>query len=77
MNLTQILERMRHDKAFSANITHWHVIEAKAARYAPFPEGVDPRLLEVLGRKGIHQLYTHQAQAVDAIMARLHEDHLL
>ncbi len=68
MNLTQILERMRHDKAFSANITHWHVIETKAARYAPFPEGVDPRLLEVLGRKGIHQLYTHQAQAVDAIM---------
>ena len=37
---------------------------ARAAEYAAFPAGVDGRLRQVLGTRGIDQLYTHQAAAV-------------
>src|SRR5581483_4023657 len=40
-------------------ITAVHRIPAAAATYAPFPEGVDARLVRVLREKGIEQLYTH------------------
>ncbi|MBI2223316.1 MAG: DEAD/DEAH box helicase [Acidobacteria bacterium] len=32
------------------------------AQYAPFPEGVDERLLDALRARGIEHLYTHQAE---------------
>jgi DEAD/DEAH box helicase domain-containing protein len=34
------------------------------ARYAPFPDFLDPRLEAALKRRGIAQLYSHQAQAL-------------
>jgi DEAD/DEAH box helicase domain-containing protein len=40
-----------------------------AARYAPFPSGVDMRLQQILGARGIEQLYTHQAAAVEHALA--------
>jgi DEAD/DEAH box helicase domain-containing protein len=33
------------------------------ARYAPFPAAIDPRLQAALERRGITQLYSHQAEA--------------
>src|SRR5580765_3466321 len=44
-------------------------IAPRSAQYAPFPEGVDPRLRQVLGARGIDQLYTHQAAAIDHALA--------
>ena len=41
----------------------------RAAEYAPFPEGVDARLREVLAARGIEQLYTHQSAAVEHALA--------
>src|ERR1041385_8084395 len=40
-----------------------------APRYAPFPDNVDARLRQVLGARGIEQLYTHQAAAVEHALA--------
>jgi DEAD/DEAH box helicase domain-containing protein len=42
------------------------------ARYAPFAEGVDPRLREVLAARGIDQMYSHQAEAVGHALAGRH-----
>src|SRR5256714_1543826 len=42
---------------------------ACAARFAPFPGDDDDRLRQVLGSRGIEQLYTHQAVAVDHALA--------
>ncbi len=36
------------------------------ARYAEFPEDVDSRLRDVLARRGVERLYTHQREAFDA-----------
>ena len=41
----------------------------RAAEYAPFPEGVNGRLRQVLSARGIDQLYTHQAAAVEHALA--------
>ncbi len=42
----------------------------RAAEYAPFPEGVDDRLQQVLAARGIEQLYTHQAAAIEHALAQ-------
>jgi len=39
---------------------------AEPARFAPFPSDLDPRLLDVLHRRGYEGLYTHQREACDA-----------
>jgi DEAD/DEAH box helicase domain-containing protein len=47
-------------------------LPAKAADFAPFPDGVDERLREVLGERGIDHLYTHQAAAIEHALAGRH-----
>ena len=41
-------------------ITGELLIPARAARYAPFPAGLDARIAEGLIQRGITQLYSHQ-----------------
>ena len=38
------------------------------AAYAPFPEGIDQRLKAAFERRGVHQLYTHQAEAFEHVI---------
>ena len=45
-------------------------MSAKSAEYAPFPEGIDARVREVLAARGIEQVYTHQAEAIEHVLAR-------
>src|SRR4051794_6696247 len=40
---------------------------AREAEYGPFPESVDPKLREVLAKRGIEKLYTHQAEAYERV----------
>lgn len=75
-SLTQALSRMlsEHDRALRASEDDPHVtavrrLEAVEARYAPFPEAADPRLVKAIGSRGISQLYTHQAEAIAHAMA--------
>ena len=67
MNLDQLLDQLRNNPAFMQNVTHWETIPAKPARYAPFPEDMDPRIPPVLRERGIKQLYIHQRAAYDAV----------
>src|SRR5688500_15069877 len=43
-------------------------LPAIEAAYAPFPEGLDPRLTAAFEKRGVHQLYTHQAEAFDHVI---------
>jgi DEAD/DEAH box helicase domain-containing protein len=43
-------------------------LPAIAARFAPFPAALDPRLVQALRSRGIEQLYTHQAEAIDHVL---------
>ncbi|HEY3366284.1 MAG TPA: DEAD/DEAH box helicase [Symbiobacteriaceae bacterium] len=69
MNLPQLLDKLKADKAMGANLTNWHVMPAVAARYGDWPAALDPRIIAALGERGIRQLYTHQTQAVAAALA--------
>lgn len=44
-------------------------IEERPPRYAEWPEGVAPRLIDALARRGIGRPYTHQAQAMTHALA--------
>ncbi|HUW62376.1 MAG TPA: DEAD/DEAH box helicase [Candidatus Bathyarchaeia archaeon] len=69
MNVAQIVDRLKHDAAFKRNLTAWRTLEARPAQYADFPSQLDTRLIEALEKRGIHHLYTHQAEAVEAVLA--------
>lgn len=67
--IEQVLAEFRSRREFADNITFWHSIPAKPAVYEPFPEGLNPKLGELLQAEGIAQLYTHQAQAFELVSA--------
>ena len=69
MNVDQLAQVLRADQDFMENVTRWEVLPARPARYADYPDGLDERLREVLRKRGIPQLYTHQAQAVQRVLA--------
>jgi DEAD/DEAH box helicase domain-containing protein len=58
-----------HD-APDAWVTALRVLPALSARYAPFPDGIKEPLRDVLGARGITELYTHQAIAIEHALAR-------
>ena len=67
--IEQVLAEFRSRREFADNITFWYSIPAKPAVYEPFPEGLNPKLGELLQAEGIAQLYTHQAQAFELVSA--------
>ncbi|PRO64433.1 DEAD/DEAH box helicase [Alkalicoccus urumqiensis] len=52
------------------NISYWHEIAPVAARYAPMPETVPEKLKAALKSRGIDELYTHQAEAFQAVQKK-------
>ena len=43
-------------------------LPAVEASYAPFPNSIEPRLKAAFERRGVHQLYTHQAEAFEHVV---------
>lgn len=69
MNVEQMIDFLRADEAFRASVAAWHTDPPRAARYAPWPEAVDGRIISVLQGRGIQSLYTHQASAIERVLA--------
>ena len=46
------------------HVTAVRRLQPVEARYAPFPDSLDPRLIKALQARGLDQLYTHQAEAI-------------
>ena len=66
MNVQQLTEQLRQDSQFMSNVTRWEVLPARPAKTRPFPPCLDERLRPVLARRGIYELYVHQAMSVEA-----------
>jgi DEAD/DEAH box helicase domain-containing protein len=47
-------------------------LPARGAEHAAFPDAIDERLRAVLEARGIHRLYTHQAEAITHALAGRH-----
>ena len=54
------------------HVTAVRQMPAVAARFAPFPTSLDPRLTQALVSRGVEQLYTHQAEAIEHALAGRH-----
>ena len=67
MNLRQWLQHFKDNPTTARNIAYWHVQDARAAQYESFPGWLDGRIAAALQRRGIHELYSHQRQAIDLI----------
>jgi len=67
MNLEQILDRFRNDRAIAGNIALWKTLEPIAGRYAAFPEYLNPALTQALQQRGVKELYLHQRLALDSV----------
>lgn len=61
--LTDMIQFLKEDEAFSKQIVHWHTIEEKEAEYRDFPERLDENIVRALKKRGIEKLYSHQAEA--------------
>ena len=63
LNLEQILQQIADEPSLGPNITRWEKLPAREAVWADFPEGLDDRIKNILVRRGITRLYSHQASA--------------
>ncbi len=71
-SLEQILDGLAADREFQEMVTRWERLPARPARYAPFPEWLDGRIAAALRRRGINDLYSHQAAALESTHAGRH-----
>jgi len=65
VRLSDFINTLKNDPAFMENVTGWHEIEPREAKYADFPDSVDARVRDVLRQRGIEKLYSHQKKAVE------------
>src|SRR5918995_2786173 len=73
--LLSVLERfgpLSRGDAPDGWITAVRALPALEARYAPWPEALDPRLRAALEARGLSRLYSHQATAVEHALAGRH-----
>lgn len=63
-----MIEQLRADAVFTRDVSAWQFAPAQAARTAPFPSAIRQPVVEMLKRRGIDELYIHQAQAIEAAL---------
>jgi DEAD/DEAH box helicase domain-containing protein len=63
--LAEVLQFL--ESRFQKQIRDHRVLEELPGQFAPLPDNLDPRLRGVLERDGITRLYSHQAEAFEAI----------
>lgn len=57
------------DPAVTALVAAHRVLEAQPPRHAPWPSGMDERLVRALRARSVEALYTHQAAAFEETRA--------
>ncbi|MFO8060629.1 MAG: DEAD/DEAH box helicase [Bacillota bacterium] len=67
MNLEQLLDTLERDPQFRDQITSWTKVPPGEPQFAPIPSFIRPDLAEALESRGICQLYSHQAEALNRI----------
>lgn len=69
-NLQEVMDILQTNPSYQKNIVHWHTIEEKEAKTAPFPASLHTKLRRALENRGIGSLYTHQKTAFDLATAK-------
>ncbi len=67
LTLAEWLVRAKDNRRFRENATSITHIPASPGSFAPYPKWLNPNLHNVLAKRGLTRLYSHQAQAIDLI----------
>ena len=67
MSIDEIVQSWKRSRNISPCITDLRVFEKREGQYRPFPDFLHLLLREALERGGIQRLYSHQAEAIEAI----------
>jgi len=67
MSVDEIIQSWQKSPNISPNITDLRVVPKREGQYCPFPEFIHSVLREAFRQKGIEKLYSHQAEAIEAI----------
>jgi len=67
MSLDSFLDRLNREPRYAPCIAAWRTLPAQEAVTAPLPDALDARLVKALAVRGVTELYSHQADAFDAI----------
>lgn len=70
--LRSLVDYWRAGNGPGRSFTTIHHLPARTAKFAPFPAQLDPRLKQMLADRGIKQLFTHQAKAIDHAISGRH-----
>jgi len=64
-----IAKRLASELPWKDRIVHWRTSPARPGRTEPWPDGLDPRLVDVFRARGVDEPYAHQARAIRAALA--------
>lgn len=70
MTIHEYIARLKNDPFFMKNVTSWRVLPERKAAYGEFPQTLDPRVIDVLHKKGIKRPYIHQSMAIEAAIEK-------
>ena len=62
------MPKLPGDGSLPPQITHVHRIPAREGQYSPWPHWLHPRVIEAFESLGVHEPYTHQVQAAQALL---------
>ena len=65
----RVLELLLEEPSLARSVVHHRVMPPMDASWSPFPDWLDARIRDGLAGRGIHQLYSHQAEALDSVHA--------
>jgi DEAD/DEAH box helicase domain-containing protein len=64
-----VLDRLLEEPSLARGVVHHAVLPPREAAFASMPAWLDQRIVAGLATRGIERLYTHQAEAIDAVHA--------
>jgi DEAD/DEAH box helicase domain-containing protein len=67
MSIEEIIQTWKRSRNLSPCITDLKVFKKKEGEYRPFPNFIHPHLRQVLEKEGVERLYSHQAEAIEAV----------
>ena len=67
MSISSFIEQLKAERGLDGDIAYSRKIEPKTPDTSPIPD-LHPALVDKLKQKGLTQLYSHQAQAINCVM---------
>ncbi|MBS1252166.1 MAG: putative ATP-dependent RNA helicase YfmL [Anaerolineales bacterium] len=70
--MDSVLDDVRSSRRHAPHIAAWRRLPAQAPQYADWPQHLDDRIVDAARERGFERPYTHQAQAIDAVLRGEH-----